>query len=90
MSNPANTVFYVLVNSSTEGMALFLRLRQLGCKVRVAPAPRGHTACCGMSILVNAEDMPPVREALDADPSLDYDRIIELENQINPRRDVFC
>ena len=86
----AGTVFYVLVNSSTEGMALFTRLREAGCKVRVAPAPRGATTCCGMSILVNHEDMPAVRTALEAHPTWAYDRVVELPNEINPHRDRYC
>lgn len=86
----SKTVFYVLVDSSTEGFSLYTHLRQQGCQVRIAPAPRGHTACCGMSIMADASDIPDVRAALDADPSLRYDRIIELENPIDPHRDVYC
>lgn len=86
----ANTVFYVLVNSSTEGMALYTRLRDAGCHVRVAPAPRGAQACCGMSIMVRPEDMPEVCRALDADPSMVFDRVIERKNTINPHRDKYC
>ena len=89
-SEVSSTVFYVLVNSSTEGMALFMRLREAGCKVRVAPAPRGATTCCGMSIMVNPEDMPAVRAALEANPTWAYDRVVELPNDINPHRDRYC
>ncbi|MDO4289813.1 MAG: DUF3343 domain-containing protein [Eggerthellaceae bacterium] len=86
----SDTVFYILVNSSTEGMALYTRLREAACRVRVAPAPRGEQACCGMSILVAPGDMPAVRAALAADRSLIYDRIVELPNTINPHRDKYC
>ena len=88
--NAPDTVFYLLVNSSTEGMALFTRLREAGCAVRVAPAPRGATTCCGMSVLVNPEDMPAVRAALEANPTWEYDRVVELVNDINPHRDRYC
>ncbi len=40
--------------------------------------------------MADASDIPDVRAALDADPSLRYDRIIELENPIDPHRDVYC
>ena len=86
----ADTVFYVLVHSSTEGLALFRGLRERGCRVRIAPAPRGHTACCGMSVMVDPADMPAVRAALDGDPALAYDRVIELANTIDPLRDAYC
>lgn len=86
----AKTVFYVLVSSSTEGLSLYRALREAGCRARIAPAPRGETTCCGMSIMVEPIDMPAVLAALDADPSLSYDRVVELENRIDPRRDAYC
>lgn len=90
MSGSARTLFYVLVNSTTEGMSLYARLREAGCKVRVAPAPRGATTCCGVSLAVEPQDIDAVRAALDADPSLAFDRIVELENAVDPSRDVYC
>lgn len=86
----SDTVFYVLVESSTQGMQLYLALRAAGCCVRIAPAPRLENVCCGMAILVLPEDMPKVKDAFLSDPSLVYDRIIETENLIDPHRDAFC
>lgn len=86
----ADTAFYILVESSTTGFALYQKLRDAGCKTRISPVPRGLQACCGMSLLVNPEDMPAVREALDAPGMPPYEDIVELENQINPKRDVYC
>ncbi len=86
----AGTVFYVLVNNATEGMALYTYLRAAGCVARIAPAPRGETTCCGMSILVRPDAMPSVRAALGADDAPPYDRVVELENRIDPTRDAYC
>lgn len=71
-------------------MALYRALREHGCRVRVAPVPRGVTACCGTSVMVEPEDMLAVQAALDADPALAYERVVKLEGAIDPQRDVFC
>lgn len=84
------TSFYILVNSTTEGMALYQALRACGCKVRISPAPRGVQVCCGVSLLVNPEDMPAVRQALKRPDMPGYVDVVELPNQIDPHRDVYC
>lgn len=81
--------YYVLFYSHTEGMALYQYLREHDYPVRIAPAPRDATSCCGMSLLVNFEDMEKVREAI-IDSQIEIDRIVELENQIDPTRDRYC
>ena len=86
----AATAFYILVNSTTEGMALYQALRARACKVRISPAPRGVQVCCGASLLVEPQDMPAVRAALQEPDVPGYVDIVELPNQINPHRDVYC
>lgn len=86
----AKTAFYILVNSTTEGMALYQALRACGCKVRISPAPRGVQVCCGVSLLVEPQDMPDVRAALRQPDTPSYVDIVELPNQIDPHRDVYC
>lgn len=86
----AQTAFYILVDSTTEGMALYSYLRAHGCAVRISPAPRGVQACCGVSLLVEPDAMPAVRLTLKADDAPAYVDIVELPNQIDPKRDVYC
>ena len=86
----AKTLFYVLVNSSTEGLVLYHALHGRGLAVRIAPAPHGVVSCCGMSLAVDPDEMPAVRDALDADPTLRYDRVVEVANAIDPHRDAYC
>lgn len=86
----ADTLFYILVDSTTAGMALYKALRGQGCKVRISPAPRGVQVCCGVSLLVNPQDMPAVRAALELPDTPPYVDIVELPNQIDPHRDVYC
>ena len=86
----AGTSFYILVESSTAGMALYTALRAQGCKVRISPVPRGLQACCGVSLLVNPEDMPAVRAALELPGFPPHEGVVELENQSDPTRDRYC
>lgn len=86
----ADTSFYVLVESATTGMALYEYVRAQGCKARIAPVPRGLTACCGMSLLVNPADIDCVKKALVLPKAPPHERVVELENQINPHRDQYC
>ena len=86
----AETAFYILVESTTAGMALYQHLRRAGCAVRISPAPRGLQACCGVSLLAEPEAMPAVRAALAEPGAPAYVDIVELPNQIDPHRDVYC
>ena len=86
----AGTVHYVLVNSATEGMELYRHLKACGARARIAPVPRGLTACCGTSLLVEPDDIDAVRSALAVEGAPTYDRIVELENRIDPHRDRYC
>ncbi len=85
-----DTVFYVLVRNATEGMALYDFLRSAGCRARIAPAPRGETTCCGMALRVAACDIAAVRCALAAEDAPGFDRVVELADDIDPHRDVYC
>ena len=48
----AEKAYYILVESSTAGWALYTALREAGCVARIAPVPRGLQACCGVSLLL--------------------------------------
>lgn len=90
------TSTYVLVNSATEGFALYQHLRGLGFPVRIAPAPREASSCCGTSILVgdSKHEVTPglidqIRDAADAS-EIGYDRIAEVNQYIDPNRHKYC
>ena len=71
-------------------MALYTALRDAGCVARIAPVPRGLQACCGVSLLVKPEHIDAVRAALDLPGMPPNEGVVEMENQINPHRDVYC
>lgn len=85
----AETSFYVLFHNHTEGMELYRCLKTHGFAVRISPAPRAAAAGCGMSLLVSRDEIEAVRTAI-WESGIDFERIVELENQIDPYRDRYC
>jgi len=81
--------YYVLFPNHTEGMKLYRFLRQRGIAVRVSPAPRLVSVCCGMSLLVEEQQIEAVRLAIPLS-GVQIDRIVSLTRQIDPGRDRYC
>ncbi|MBQ6807871.1 MAG: DUF3343 domain-containing protein [Firmicutes bacterium] len=81
--------WYILFFNHTDGMQMYRYLKDLALPVRISPAPRAATVCCGMSLLVTEEHIAAVRQAVE-DSGIAYDRIVDLPRQINPHRDVYC
>lgn len=81
--------FYVLFENHTDGMALYRYCRNHGICVRISPAPRAASVCCGMSLLVSPEDIDAVRKCIE-ESGIAILKIVELPRQINPKRDVYC
>lgn len=83
------TDYYVLFHSHTSGMALYEYLRKQGIRVRISPAPRAATACCGMSLLVEAPELDAVNECI-GKSGIEIDRVVALPRQIDPHRNKYC
>ena len=80
---------YVLFESHTDAMQLYEAARARGLRVRISATPRQARACCGVALLVGADDATAV-EDLALSAALPFQDIIALPNQINPKRDVYC
>ena len=81
--------YYVLFHNHTEGMKLYQYARGQGIPVRISPAPRAASVCCGMSLLVDTADIDAVRRCI-PESGAEIDRIVLLPRQINPARDRYC
>lgn len=81
--------YYLLFYTHTDGLELYSLLKEEGYHIRISPAPRAATSCCGMSLLVSAEEIDGVRAFVEKS-AVPLDRIVELENQIDPTRDTYC
>ena len=81
--------YYVLFHNHTEGMKLFQFVRARGIMVKISPAPRAASVCCGMSLLVEADAIEAVRRCIE-ESGTEIDRIVLLPRQIDPSRDQYC
>ncbi len=83
--------YYILFDNYTHGFALQAILKEEGIKNRIAPAPRAIQGdlTCGMSLMIEPEDLPEVERVLE-ERKPEYHAIRPLAGQINPRRDRYC
>lgn len=83
--------YYILFANYTEGLTLHELLKENGLKARISPTPRNiqGSVPCGMSLLVNEEDIGAVRDCIE-DKNAVYADIVETECQINTNRNRFC
>lgn len=81
--------YYVLFHNHTEGMKLYQYIRARGIAAKISPAPRVASACCGMSLLVEAGAIEAVRRCI-SESGVQIDRIVLLPRQIDPARDKYC
>ncbi|WP_301860014.1 DUF3343 domain-containing protein [uncultured Megasphaera sp.] len=83
------TDYYVLFKTHTDAMALYQAARRRGLSVKISPTPRQASVCCGVSLLVEADTLPALRQCI-ADTGAAYEKIVPLPRQIDAHRDSFC
>lgn len=83
------TACYVLFDGYTDALALYQAARYAGISARVSPTPRQARSECGSSLLIECADRARMEE-LAVRQGLAFQRIVELERQIDPARDRFC
>ena len=83
--------YYILFANYTQGMKLQELLRGDGVPSRIAPTPRSIQGelGCGMSILVQPEDIEAARQCIRKNDAEYYD-IVSIPCRINPNRDKYC
>ena len=83
--------YYILFANYTEGLTLQDLLKENGLKARISPTPRNiqGSVPCGMSLLVNEEDIAGVKACIEKNKAV-YNDIVETECQINADRHKFC
>lgn len=81
--------YYVLFHNHTEGLKLYQYARKQGIPVRISPTPRVASVCCGISLLVDTEDIDALRRCI-PESGATIDRIVCLPRQIDPTRDRYC
>ena len=83
--------WYILFVNYEQGLTLRDLLLRHNVKNRIAPAPRAIQGklSCGMSLLIEPEDIDAVRACIEENQGKYYD-IVPLEDQIRARRDRYC
>ena len=83
--------WYILFRTYEQGLALHDLLDRHDLKNRIAPAPRAIQGklSCGMSLLIEPEDIDAVRACIE-EHQPKYHDIVPLEDQIRSRRDRYC
>lgn len=89
MATQSNTACYVLFDGYTDALALYEAARRAGVGARVSPTPRQARSECGSSLLIECDDRARLESLAEAE-GLAYQRIVELERQIDATRDRFC
>lgn len=83
--------YYVLFKVYEHGMALHSLLLDNGIKHRIAPAPRAIQGklSCGMSLLIEPDDLSAVKQCIEENHAEYYD-IVPLKGQLKSHRDQYC
>ncbi len=80
---------YVLFPNHDNGMRLYKELKNLGVRATIAPTPRAASTCCGISLLVEEKDIDTIRKCV-SEHEIEILDIVEIERDINPKRDKYC
>ena len=79
----------MLFPNHDNGMRLHKELKALGVKAVIAPTPRVASKCCGISLLIQKEDVEIVEQCV-RDHDIEILKIVEVEKDVNPNRDRYC
>jgi hypothetical protein len=80
---------YVLFPNHDNGMRLHKELKAEGVRAVIAPTPRSASKCCGISLLIEKDDIETVKSCI-AKHGIDILDIVEIKRDINPNRDKYC
>lgn len=80
---------YVLFPNHDNGVRLYQELKKLGVKAVIAPTPRSASKCCGISLIVQEEDLDQIQECIQ-EHEIEILKIVAIERDINANRDRYC
>ena len=84
-----NIQHYVLFPNHDNGMRLYRELKKMGLKATIAPTPRAASKCCGISLIVQEEDLDKIRECV-REQWIEILKIVDLESYIKANLDRYC
>ena len=69
--------WYILFPNHHQGLRLNRRLKELEIKNQIAPTPRAASSCCGMSLIVEEEDLEKIEQII-AETDVTIEKIVKL------------
>lgn len=82
MDTPKAEHYYILFKNHTDGTAMYHALRDAGLSAQIAPTPRQLSVCCGVSLIIQPEEIPAIKK-LAEEQELEY---VKIEGVNNPFR----
>lgn len=80
---------YVLFPNHDNAMRLYKELKSLGVRAVIAPTPRSASKCCGVSLMVEEEDLELIQQTVQ-EKGIEILKIASVEKNLNPHRDKYC
>ncbi len=80
---------YVLFPNHDNGMRLHRELKAEGVRAVIAPTPRSASKCCGISLLIEKDDIETVKRCIE-EHGIEILDIVEIKRDIDPNRDKYC
>lgn len=76
--------YYILFKNHTDGTAMYHALKSAGLSAQIAPTPRQLSVCCGVSLIINPEEIPQIKELAESQ-NLQYIKIEGVDNPFQRR-----
>lgn len=86
---PGMAHYYMLFNNSNEAFAMHQALDRAGLSNQIAPTPRQLSICCGVTLLIQYEDIPTIKELV-REKALSFLRIEGLDNDFDGHRHKYA
>ncbi|MCF2682020.1 DUF3343 domain-containing protein [Faecalicatena contorta] len=80
---------YVLFPNHDNGMRLYQELKAMGIRATIAPTPRSASKCCGISLLVQEQDIDAIKSCIE-EHQIEILKFAAIERDVNSRRDKYC
>ena len=80
---------YVLFPNHDNGIRLYRELKSLGIRATITPTPRSASKCCGISLLVQEQDIDTIKSCIDKH-QIEILKFAAIERDVNSRRDKYC
>ena len=79
----------MLFPNHDNGMRLYKELKALGVRAVISPTPRTASKCCGISLMVEEEDLDTIQSCA-KERGIEILKIAAVERDLNPKRDRYC